>query len=300
VPANLIMFFEFSAIYILLTWAFYIPVKGGRISNSPVYIFGITSYLSAFIMKDLGWSYISIFFISICAGALVGLFTALAFSRTRGFTLGIATIAMIFVVQNVIRNTPAVGGTSGFPNIPAVSNLLLIAWITVLVIGVIIYRIDHSRLGRAIEVMREHLDIAGTVGGVYPLKMDIFLQTSAGVITGAAGAIYPFVLRAIYPESFGFNILLYIWTILFIGGSYTMWGTLFFAPFFWGLNQIIPQAFVNYVPFIFGGLLILILVLRPEGALDRRLIGNIRRLFSRKDGRAEFQLNSDLTGHTKV
>ena len=76
-----------------------------------------------------------------------------------------------------------------------------------------------------------------------------------------------------------------------------MWGTLVFAPIMWGLNQIIPEKFVDYVAFIFGTLLILILVLRPEGALDRRLIGNIRQLFKRVRGQLratkEVQMSSD-------
>ena len=287
------MFLEFSAVYILLTWALYITVRGGQISNSPVYIFAITSYFCAFAMRELGWPYGLTLPLSICIGAFAGFLTGIAFAKTRGFTLAIATIAVIFIVQCVIRNIPALGGTQGFRRIPGVDNLLPIAWILVLIVGGIIYRIDHSRLGRAMEVMRVHLDTAGAVGGVYPLRLGIFLQTCSGMITGAAGAIYPFVLNGIYPASFGFSVLLYIWTILFIGGSYSMWGTLVFAPMMWGLNQIIPQKFVDYVDFVFGALLILILVLRPEGAIDRRLIGNIRQLFRWLRAKKEVQLSSD-------
>jgi branched-chain amino acid transport system permease protein len=276
------MFLEFSAVYVLLTWALYIPVRGGQISNSPVYILAITSYFCAYATRELKWAYGLTLPLSILVGALAGFITAIAFAKTRGFTLSIATIAVIFIVQCVIRNIPALGGTQGFRRIPDIGYLLSVSWVLVLIFGSLIFRIDHSRLGRAMEVMRVHLDTAGAVGGVYPLRMGIFLQTFSGMITGAAGAIYPFVLGGIYPASFGFSVLLYIWTILFTGGSYTMWGTLVFAPIMWGLNQIIPEKFVDYVAFIFGTLLILILVLRPEGALDRRLIGNVRQLFRRR------------------
>jgi branched-chain amino acid transport system permease protein len=294
VSINSWMFLEFSAVYILLTWAFYLPVKGGQISNSPVYILAITSYFSAFAMRELGWAYGPTLLVSVCIGALSGFITAIAFSKTRGFTLGIATIAVIFIVQCVIRNIPVLGGTSGFMHIPEIGNLLPITWTIVLIVGVIIYRIDHSRLGRAMEVMREHLDMAGAIGGVYPLRLGVLLQMGAGVITGAAGAIYPFIMGGIYPASFGFSVLLYIWTILFTGGSYTMWGTLVFAPFLWGLNQIIPEKLVDYVAFMFGSLLIGILVLRPEGAIDRRLIRKIRELFRRRSERKELPTGSAM------
>jgi branched-chain amino acid transport system permease protein len=269
---NTQVFLEFSAVYILLTWALYIPVRGGQISNSPVYILAITSYFCAYATRELGWAYLLTLPVSLCIGALAGFITAIAFAKTRGFTLSIATIAVIFIVQCVIRNIPAFGGTQGFRRIPNVDYLLPVAWVLVLIFGFLIYRIDQSRVGRAMEVMRVHLDTAGAVGGVYPLRLGIYLQTFSGMITGAAGAVYPFILGGIYPASFGFSVLLYIWTILFIGGSFTMWGTLVFAPILWGLNQIIPVQFVDYVAFIFGTLLILILVLRTEGAIERRLI----------------------------
>lgn len=289
---NTQMFLLFAAVYILLTWALYVNVKGGRLSNSPVYILAISSYFAAFAARELGWDYWMIMPVAILLGGFFGLLTSLAFAKTRGFTVSVATIAVIFIVQNVIRNIPVLGGTQGFRRIPEVDNLLIIAVVLVLIVGIFIYRIDHSRFGRAAEVMRVHLDTAGAVGGVYPLRMGIFLEIISGVITGAAGALYPFITSGIYPWTFGFSVLLYTWTILFIGGSYTMWGTLVFAPLLWGFNQIIPQELIDYVDFFFGGLLIIVLVLRPEGVIDRRLLGNIGRLFGRKNERKEAPVSS--------
>jgi branched-chain amino acid transport system permease protein len=292
VSLNVQMFLLFAAVYVLLTWALYINVKGGRLSNSPVYILALCSYVAAYTARELHWEYWLIAIVTILIGGLVGLLTALGFAKTRGFTLSVATIAVIFIVQNVIRQIPALGGTQGFRGIPAVDNLLIIAALLVLIVGIIVFRIDHSRFGRAAEVMRVHFDTAGAVGGVYPRRMGIYLEIISGVITGAAGAIYPFITNGIYPWTFGFAVLLYMWTILFIGGSYTMWGTIVFAPLLWGFNQIIPQALIDYVDFFFGGLLIIVLVLRPEGVIDRRLLGNITRLFSRRNKPKELPVSS--------
>lgn len=282
---NIWLFLEFSAVYILLTWAFYLPMKGGQVFNGPVYILAISSYFSAYAMRELGWAFGPTLLAAIGVGALMGFGPANGFAKTKGFALAIATIAVIFIVQSVLRNMPFLGGTRGFWGIPEISNLLPITWVIVLIVGIIIYRIDHSRLGRAIEVMRVNPDIAGALGGVNPIRLSILLQTIAGAISGAAGAIYPFISGGIYPSSFGFALLLYMWTILFVGGSTTMWGTLAFAPLLWGLTQIIPQQIAEYTDFIFGTLLIAILVLRPEGAIDRRLISNIGTFFRRRGER---------------
>jgi branched-chain amino acid transport system permease protein len=279
VSINIWLFLEFSAVYILLAWAMYLPMRGGQITNSPVYILAITSYFSAYAMRELGWAYGPTILVAIGLGALIGFGPANAFAKTKGFTLAIATIAIIFIVQAVLRNMHFLGGPRGFYGIPKISNLLPITWVIVLIVGVIIYRIDHSRLGRALEVMRVNPDVAGALGGVNLIKLSILLQTMAGAISGAAGAIYPFISGGIYPASFGFSQMLYMWTILFVGGSTTMWGTVVFAPILWGLTQIIPQAIAEYTDFIFGTLLITILAIRPEGAIDRRLVSNIGRLF---------------------
>src|ERR1035437_1138597 len=118
------MFLLFAGVYVLLTWALYVNVKGGRLSNSPVYILAISSYFAAFASRELGWDYWMIMPVAILLGGFFGLLTSLAFAKTRGFTLSVATIAVIFIVENVIRNIPALGGTQGFRGIPSVDNLL--------------------------------------------------------------------------------------------------------------------------------------------------------------------------------
>ena len=275
---NMLSFFLFTGVYVLLTWAFYLPMRAGLIFNGPVYIAAVTAFFAAYAKQQWGWPFGLILLAGIGIGTLVGFVPAKLLARTKGFAMALATMAIIFIVQTGIRNMPFLGGRRGFLSIPEVSGLLPITWIIVLVIGVVIYRIERSRIGRATEVMRTNPDIAGAIGGVYPVMLSVIVQTISGAISGA-----------IFPQSFGLSLLILIWTILFVGGQTTMWGTLAFTPILWGFVQIIPQALTEYTEFILGGILVAVLISRPKGALDRKVISTIAKLFTKRGKRTTLQ-----------
>ena len=278
--SNVVLYLLNTGIYILLGWAFYLPMRAGLVFNGPVYICGISAYFAAYAAKELGWPFGLIFFLSICIGTLVAFIPSRALARTRGLALALATIAIIIIVGTVIRNLGFLGGARGILNIPAVDGLLPITIVTVLIVGSIIYNIDHSKLGRALDAMRTYPNICGALGCGSNLRLSVTVQCISGAIAGAAGAIWPFVAGAIRPATFDLPLLLYIWTIVFVGGQGTLWGTLAFAPVIWGLLQIIPPSIAGYTEFIFGGLLIGILVTRPQGAINKKMLKNISDYFS--------------------
>jgi hypothetical protein len=55
-----------------------------------------------------------------------------------------------------------------------------------------------------------------------------------------------------------------------------MWGPAVFAPILWAFAVFIPEEVGKYKDVIYGILLIVILIVRPEGALDKKAIRTIR------------------------
>ena len=55
-----------------------------------------------------------------------------------------------------------------------------------------------------------------------------------------------------------------------------MWGVLVAAPLLWSFTQLVPKAMTQYSYVMYGVLLVVMLVLRPEGLIDRRLVFIIR------------------------
>ncbi len=270
-----VYYLQFTAVFILLTWAFYIPFRGGQLYNGPIYCMAIGGYFSAFLARDLGWPFGLALICAVVVGTIFGFLPALGFARTTGIATAIASIALIFVIQSIITNAEFLGGSRGFWDIPKVDYLLPITYGIVLIVGIIIYRLDHSRLGRAIEAIRVDPSLGATMG-VNVTRLSMFTLTLSSAIGSLSGVIYAFTLGTIHPSSFGFSLLLYSWTMLFIGGRYTMWGALVAAPILWGLPQWVPQAIAEYTNILYGALLIIILLLRPQGIIDRRTIQRIR------------------------
>lgn len=270
----------FVAVFILMTWATYLPFRAGQLYNGPIYCMAIGGYFSAFVVRDLGWPFGLALIATVAVAAIMGFLPALGFCRTTGLVTAMASIALIYIIQSVIRNLDFLGGSRGFWNIPEVEYLLPLAYGVVLIVGVFIYRFDHSRFGRAAEAMLVDPELAATMG-IDIRWLSVALLTASSVIGALAGVIFAFTLGTIYPESFGFVLLLYIWSMMYIGGRYTMWGAIISVPILWGLPQWIPHAVAEYTNILYGALLIITIIVRPEGIVSRGMLRYIRTIGSR-------------------
>ena len=264
-------YFVFVGAFLLLVWAFYVPFRGGLLYNGPVYCMAIGGYLSAFLVRDLGWPFMPALFVAVAIGTLFGFVPALGFARTTGVVTAVSSMALIFIIQSVIRNLDFLGGPKGFLHIPKIPYLLPVTYLILLVAGVLIYRLDHSRLGRGLEVVATDPDLARSLG--MDVKwLSIISLTISSVLGALAGVIYTFNIRTIQPEVFGFPLLLSSTAMLFVGGRYTMWGPIITVPMLWGLPQWVPSEMAQYTNIFYGALLVLMLVVRPEGIVTRGVL----------------------------
>ncbi len=268
-------YLQFVAVFILMTWAVYLPFRAGQLYNGPIYCMAIGGYFSAFVVGNLGWPFGLTLIITIALGAIMGFIPALGFSKTTGLVTATASIALIYIIQSILRNLAFLGGARGLWNIPKVGYLLPLSYVLILIVGVIIYRFDHSRYGRAAEAMLVDLNLASAMG-INTRWLSIVLLTLSSVIGALAGVIYAFTLRTIFPDSFGFSLLLSIWGMLYIGGRYTMWGALISAPILWGLPQWLPNTLTEYTKIIYGIVIIVIILILPEGIVNRDMLRWIR------------------------
>jgi branched-chain amino acid transport system permease protein len=184
-----------------------------------------------------------------------------------------ASIALVFMVQSVVRNLEFLGGSIGF-YMPRVSYVEILSYVSLLVVGVFIYRLERSRFGRALEAMLEDPDLAASMG-INTTRINIYVLTLSSVIGALAGVIFAFNLGAIYPDSFGFALMLYATTMLFVGGRFTMWGAVLAAPILFGLPRWLPHSMAQYSNYIYGALLVIVLILRPQGVVTRGLLRRI-------------------------
>ena len=268
-------FLGFTAIYILMGWALYLPYRVGQLYFLIVACMAVTAYFGGFAAREWGWPFVLILIGGIFIGALIAFIFSLAIGKAPCFTVVIVGLTSVFIVKTIIENWRLLGGTVGFFHIPTVNNLLPIIYILLFVVGFLIYKIDHSRLGRAASVVFVDREVAVTLG-VDIKKLGMFFQIMAGAIAGMAGILDAFLVNSLSPEFFTFSMIGYLMCILFVGGYTTMWGVILSAFTLQGIPLLFPSEIASWRQVIYGALLVVIILMRPEGLITRKMLWRLK------------------------
>jgi len=198
--------------------------------------------------------------------------------RTRGVYMVLATFAFAEVVQGVFINLEVFGAAAGYP-VAAFADLNVIVPLTIGVV-VFVFFLMTTRLGLSMRAVHDDEPVA-TLFGVHARFTQVTAFTLGGVVAGIGGAIWAHNFN--YVEIQNFNILLSIFVLLYvlIGGTQTAFGPLIGAVFF----TLMPEALrvsEEWRFVIFGILIILMMVVRPEGLVTRTMLDRIKGPFIRR------------------
>ncbi len=270
-----------------MSWSIYIPYRIGQLHFMTIANMAISAYFAALMAITFAWPFWLVLIAGTLLGALIGFLVSFAIGDAPCFAVVIVGFTFIYLTKTIIENVDAFGGPLGIFSIPKVlsssaSNrtlLLIVVYALVLITGFLISRFDHSRLGRASSAIFIDKDLAVSFG-VDVKKMGMFLQTWASGIGGMAGVMYAFIMRSISPNHFTFHIVGVCMTMLFVGGYSTLWGALLAAPILWGFPLILPDAVESWNIVIYGVLLIIVLVIKPEGIITRPMVKKLESLLS--------------------
>lgn len=209
--------------------------------------------------------------------ALVALLLGLVSLRSSGPAFVIITVAFLFLVQVIAVNWVSVtGGTAGL-SLPLPSwDRDIINWpfyyvlVAVLAMQLLMtWWIRRTKLGMGLIAIREDETKAATIGINLPVEKIIAFVASA-VFVGMAGAAYGYYLTFIDPRGM-FSILLSVQIVLslLIGGKATLWGPVLGAFLIELMNEYANNNLGggNTRLFLFGGLLVLVVIFLPKGLL---------------------------------
>lgn len=264
-----------TMIFIILGWAVYLVYRYGKLYYMPVANMAACAYFAAFAMRELKWPFFIAALVAILIGALFSFILSFGLARASAFTVVIVTIGVLIIFTTIIRNLSFLGGETGFTDIPHVKNLFPITLVLLILIGGLIYRIDYSRIGRAIGVTFVEPEVAVTLG-IDLFWLGVSLQVIAGGLGGLAGALYAATMRSLQIYSFSFETLLLLICFVFVGGATTMWGLILLTPILYGFPIILPSVIADWKYIIYGILLIGILSFRPQGIIDKELVRKIK------------------------
>jgi branched-chain amino acid transport system permease protein len=236
------------------------------------------------------------------AGTLIGLPTL----RLRGDYIAIVTLAFgeiirVFAVNgDTIRIASGATLTAGRQGITPVDQVRLpfldpftqldlrpwywLVLVLVFIVLFIVIRLRDSRIGRAWIALRED-EVAAASMGVPLVKTKLLAYTVGGAIGGVSGAFLAAYLNTVNADQFAFSFSIFVLAMVILGGLGSVRGVVLGAIVLSFVNnRLIPDVLdsapgklgLNFnltdLGFgIFGFLLVIVMILRPEGLLpDRR------------------------------
>jgi branched-chain amino acid transport system permease protein len=233
-------------------------------------------------------------------GVLIGLPTL----RLRGDYIAIVTLAFGEIVGRVAVNGDSLhighyaltAGRQGitpidspdFPGLSAFGPLDLRPWYwtalgMVLLVLLVNFRLRDSRLGRAWIAVRED-EVAAASMGVPLVRTKLLAYATGAAFGGMSGAFLAAYLNTVNADQFEFSFSIFILAMVILGGLGSIWGVALGAVVLSYIDTyFIPGPFHNLpskvglhfdlteLSFgIFGFLIVIMMVLRPQGLLPER------------------------------
>jgi branched-chain amino acid transport system permease protein len=233
------------------------------------------------------------------AGMLIGLPTL----RLRGDYIAIVTLAFGEIVyrfalngdQIKFGNQQLTNGSQGITPVDGVKlpfadpfnqlNLRPWYWTTLGLVVLVLFvnfRLRDSRLGRAWIAIRED-EVAAASMGVPLVKTKLMAYATGAAFGGMSGAFLASYTNTVNADQFQFAFSIFILAMIILGGLGSIWGVVFGAVLLQLVNRyLIPdvlnakaQSWFNFdltqLSFsIFGFILVLVMLIRPEGLLPER------------------------------
>jgi branched-chain amino acid transport system permease protein len=234
------------------------------------------------------------------AGMLIGLPTL----RLRGDYIAIVTLAFGEIIHDVAVNgvnihigrSTLTAGKQGITPVDPISfpgsspfdplNFRPWYWVALGMVGIVLFvnvRLRDSRLGRAWIALRED-EVAAASMGVPLVRTKLMAYATGGAFGGMAGAFIGSFLNTVNADQFEFSVSIFVLAMVILGGLGSIWGVVLGAVVLSLTNVwLIPHVF-NSLPSkiglnfdltqlttgIFGFVLVVMMVLRPQGLLPER------------------------------
>jgi branched-chain amino acid transport system permease protein len=268
----------------------------GQFSLGHAGFMAIGAYTSAFLTTQVGFFSETMGSFGILGSTVVsGLFAAFAgylvglpSLRLKGDYLAIVTLGFGEIIRVALLNIDSLGGPRGISGIPSLPSFIITYLYTstwAIVCFFVVWRLVKSSHGRGFLSVRED-EIAAESIGINTTRMKVRAFVMSSFFAGVAGALFAHVTNYINPSTFSFLLSVNAIIMVVLGGMGSMTGSIVAAIFI----TIMPEALrslqqitgVDLRMVIYALLLILVMILRPQGLFGELEITDLWRKYVRK------------------
>ncbi|HWS43815.1 MAG TPA: branched-chain amino acid ABC transporter permease [Pseudoflavonifractor sp.] len=269
----------------------------GLISLGTAGFMGLGAYVAGYLTSAMDVPFLAAVLIAVAAATLIGILVGLVSLRIAGLYLAIATLCVSEILRKTFEEFDEfTGGFSGltakYPAFLGVSlsreatYVLLVA--ALVLVMMLTYNLVNGQMGRALHAMRGS-EVAAQAMGVHLLKYRLVVFALATAYAALGGALYIHFIKFSYPSVWILTMSLNILAVVVIGGLRSIYGTVIGAFIVFVvpdliLKQIPVLGQMNGLPYIFNGILIILIIMfYPGGVVHLRR--DVLRFFRKLTGK---------------
>lgn len=303
----------------------------GQISLGHGAFLGVGAYVTLILTVDYGFSYFAAGVVAVAFAFVVGILIGLPALRITGVYLALVTLALATLFPPLVTKVGELTGgnvgrtlipregfgdwetlqevgrrpflrESGF-RAPDWTGLADDQWRYYIFLGlviitfVLVHNLVHSRVGRALVAIRDNETAASVTG----INVSLFKVLTFGVSAGFAavgGWMYAVLNNSVSPTAFTLVLSITILVASILGGANSVLGALIGSLLITGVRESVPAESQRFTQVVFGGVLIVIMLVAPGGIVGiyRRIEARVRRRKATKLAAAQAAAEATTSG----
>jgi branched-chain amino acid transport system permease protein len=260
-------------INMIMGLSMFLPMTVGQLSFGQAGFMSIGAHIAVVLTLYAGVPFPLALLVAGLVSGVVGLLVGVPVLRLRGLLLALVTFAFAQVVEVFFLNFKPTGAAEGIRGIYPYTNLWYVYGFLVLLV-LFLARLRESRMGRAFDAVKLD-ETAAEAMGIDVTRAKLTAFAAGAFVAGVGGGLYAHHAVFIQYDNFDFKRGVDIAMYMVLGGMDVLYGPLLGAFVITYLSTAL-QFLADWRWEVWGSIVILVMIFRPQGILGRDTL-SIRR-----------------------
>src|SRR2546427_2528716 len=253
-------------INMIMGLSMFLPMTVGQLSFGQAGFMSIGAHIAVVLTLYAGVPFPIALLAAGGGSGIAGFLVGVPVLRLRGLLLALVTFAFAQVIEVFFLNFTPTGAAEGIRGIFPYTNLWYVFGFLVLLV-IFLARLRHSRMGRAFEAVKLD-ETAAEAMGVNVTRAKLMAFATGALVAGIGGGLYAHHAMFIQYDNFDFKRGVDIAMYMVLGGMDVLYGPLLGAFIITYLSTAL-QFLAGWLLEVWGSIVILVMIFRPQGILGR-------------------------------